>query len=184
MKKKTAALIGAIAGAPFGLVGAGVGSAIGAWLGEREDEDSSFQSNDEAAIVLAPAGVHLNESNMTIPWDKVYSVELDEDDDTVNVFFVGGLLVFSEDYDFEDGWDKFYPDATPEEDDMDEDEMFIFKIGTDSDGNDLFIPVEDEETLQGVYDVYLEEAGACEDDCDCCDHDCDHRSESKKGDKK
>ena len=70
------------------------------------------------------------------------------------------------------------------EDDMDEDEMFIFKIGTDSDGNDLFIPVEDEETLQGVYDVYLEEAGACEDDCDCCDHDCDHRSESKKGDKK
>ena len=123
MKKKTAALIGAIAGAPFGLVGAGVGSAIGAWLGEREDEDSSFQSNDEAAIVLAPAGVHLNESNMTIPWDKVYSVELDEDDDTVNVFFVGGLLVFSEDYDFEDGWDKFYPDATPEEDDMDEDAL-------------------------------------------------------------
>ena len=57
-------------------------------------------------------------------------------------------------------------------------------LNTDSDGNDLFIPVEDEETLQGVYDVYLEEAGACEDDCDCCDHDCDHRSESKKGDKK
>lgn len=123
MKKKTAALIGAIAGAPFGLVGAGVGSAIGAWLGESEDEDSSSQSNDEAAIVLAPAGVHLNESNQTIPWDKVYLVKRDEDNDTINVVFIGGLLVFSEDYDFEDGWDKFYPDTTPEEDDMDEDAL-------------------------------------------------------------
>ncbi len=66
------------------------------------------------------------------------------------------------------------------EDDMDEDEMFIFKIGTDMDGNDLFVPVEDEETLQGVYNVYLEEAGACEDDCDCCDHDCGHHHDANE----
>ena len=70
------------------------------------------------------------------------------------------------------------------DEDMDEDEVIVFKIGTDSEGNDLFVPVDDEKVLDGVFKVYMEEVEACGDDCDCCDHDCDHRSESKKGDKK
>ncbi len=41
--------------------------------------------------------------------------------------------------------------------DMDEDEMLIFKIEADEDGNDTFVPVEDEQLLQTLYDEYLKE---------------------------
>ena len=59
------------------------------------------------------------------------------------------------------------------DEDMDEDEVIVFKIGTDSEGNDLFVPVDDEKVLDGVFKVYMEEVEACGDDCDCCDDDCD-----------
>ena len=53
------------------------------------------------------------------------------------------------------------------DEDMDEDEVIVFKIGTDSEGNDLFVPVDDEKVLDGVYQVYMEEMEGCGDDCDC-----------------
>lgn len=74
--------------------------------------------------------------------------------------------------DYKDEW-YIILQPTVLEDDMDEDDLYIFKIGTDSEGNDLFIPVEDEETLQGVYDEYVKEMESCDGDCDCCDCDCD-----------
>ncbi len=40
---------------------------------------------------------------------------------------------------------------------MDEDEMLIFKIEADEDGNDLFMPVEDEDLLDKLYEEYLKE---------------------------
>ena len=68
------------------------------------------------------------------------------------------------------------------DEDMDEDEVIVFKIGTDSEGNDLFVPVDDEKVLDGVYQVYMEEMEGCGDDCDCCDHDCDHHHKDDKKD--
>lgn len=125
MKKTGAAALGAGIGAvALGPLGALAGGAIGAWLGKNNDEEEEEVDIDalleDAAIVLSPEGVKLNESNMTIPWDKVWFVRMDDTDDTINISFVGGLYVFSEDYDFEEGWNNFYPDATPEDDDLDE----------------------------------------------------------------
>ena len=68
------------------------------------------------------------------------------------------------------------------DEDMDDEEVIVFKIGTDSEGNDLFVPVEDEKVLDGVYQVYMEEMEKCDDDCDCCDHDCDHHHKDDKKD--
>ena len=128
MKKTGAAALGAGIGAvALGPLGALAGGAIGAWLGKNNDEEEEEVDIDalleDAAIVLSPEGVKLNESNMTIPWDKVWFVELDEETDTLKVDFVGGLYVFSKDYDFEEGWDNFYPDATPEDADLDEEAL-------------------------------------------------------------
>lgn len=125
MKKTGAAAIGAGIGmVALGPLGALAGGAIGAWLGKNKDEEEgSGTTTSSAAIVFAPDGVRLTESNMTIPWKAVYYIDQDEDDDTVTVVFVGGLLVYSEDYGFEDGWDRFYPDETAEDDDMEEEAM-------------------------------------------------------------
>lgn len=128
MKKTGAAALGAGIGAvALGPLGALAGGAIGAWLGKNNDEQEDEVDIDalleDAAIVLSPEGIKLTESNMTVPWDKVYFVNLDEETDTLRVNFVGGLFVFSTDYDFEEGWDNFYPDATAEDDDLDEKDL-------------------------------------------------------------
>ena len=54
--------------------------------------------------------------------------------------------------------DEWYIYVQPVElGDMDEDEMFIFKIEEDENGNDLFTPVEDENLLEKLYQEYLKE---------------------------
>lgn len=54
--------------------------------------------------------------------------------------------------------DEWYIYVQPVElGDMDEDEMFIFKIEEDENGNDLFTPVEDEDLLDKLYQEYLKE---------------------------
>ena len=54
--------------------------------------------------------------------------------------------------------DEWYIYVQPVElGDMDEDEMFIFKIEEDENGNDLFTPVEDEDLLDKLYHEYLKE---------------------------
>ncbi len=40
--------------------------------------------------------------------------------------------------------------------------MLIFKIESDEEGNDVFMPVEDEELLQKLYEEYLKECDAQE----------------------
>lgn len=59
-----------------------------------------------------------------------------------------------------------------------EDEVIIYKLGTDADGEDTFIPIESEEELNAVFNEYLkesEEDGCCcgEDGCDCGGESCD-----------
>lgn len=125
MKKTGAAAIGAGIGmVALGPLGALAGGAIGAWLGKNKDEaEVPGETTPSAAIVCAPDGVRLTESNMTIPWKDVYLLDLDEDNDTLRVLFVGGLVAFSEDYDHEDGLDRIYPDEAAEDDDMEEEAM-------------------------------------------------------------
>lgn len=65
-------------------------------------------------------------------------------------------------------------------DDIEEDEVLIYEIGTNEDGNDVFIPIEDEDLLQRVFEEFMAEVermeGGCdcsEDGCDCCHHHCE-----------
>lgn len=117
MKKSTPIVFGENFGKVFGEPWAELGKTIGKGISELFCEDS--------AIVLAPDGVRLNELNMTIPWDKVYGIREDEDDNTILVLFIGGLVAFtkSADCDVEDGWDKFFPDATADALDMNEEAL-------------------------------------------------------------
>ncbi len=96
------------------------GLLVGEWLDKRRSQKADASS---AAIVFAPDGVHLTESNMTIPWKYVVRIGHDEDSDTFCVRFVGELLALSENYDHEDGLDRIYPDETAQDDDMEEEAM-------------------------------------------------------------
>lgn len=128
---------------------------------------------------------------------------LDEDNNEINflhtatVEYEGAMYVFLQ----------------PAEDmeDIEEDEVVVFKVEKDEKGEDLFVPIEDEELLSKVYEEFtklIEEydegdcgcgcgdgcdcGGECGDECDCgeekehdnCSHDsCKHEG-CKCGDKK
>ena len=47
-----------------------------------------------------------------------------------------------------------------EDEDVEDDEMVIFHIQTDADGNDIFVLVEDEELIDKLYNEYLKEMDA------------------------
>lgn len=73
--------------------------------------------------------------------------------------------------DYKDEWYAFLQPV--ELGDMTEDEILIFKIVADENGDDMYEPVEDEEVLNAVYDEYVKLAEE-EDDCDCeCGDDCE-----------
>lgn len=79
--------------------------------------------------------------------------------------------------------------ATEDTESISDDELVIFRLATDEKtGEDVFMSVDDEETLNAVYEEYLSlvESDECDDedcdchhhhddDCDCdeCDDDCD-----------
>ncbi|MFI3167430.1 MAG: DUF1292 domain-containing protein [Bacillota bacterium] len=48
-----------------------------------------------------------------------------------------------------------------ESEDMSEDELVIFELETNEEDEDVFLPVEDDETLNAVYDEYVK---LCEED--------------------
>lgn len=80
--------------------------------------------------------------------DDEIIVMVDEDGKEVEFTHIATL-------DYNDEW---YIYVQPVElGDMDEDEMFIFKIEEDENGNDLFTPVEDEDLLDKLYQEYLKE---------------------------
>ena len=112
------AMIGAGIGLLGGPLGAAIGASIGAWLG-KEDKDGQL------AIVFTPDGVYLAESDLTIPWECVYEIKIDDNDDTTNVHFVGGMWVYAsnDDCGAVDGFEKHYPADTSDEVWLDEDDM-------------------------------------------------------------
>ena len=65
-------------------------------------------------------------------------------------------------------------------DDIEEDEVLIYEIGENEEGNDVFIAIEDEDLLQRVFDEFMAEVekmeggcDGCDDEhCSCCDHNC------------
>lgn len=84
--------------------------------------------------------------------------------------------------------DEYYALVQPVEpmEGLGEDEALIFRLVEQEDEeSDLFVPVEDEATLEAVFEEYLracadDECGCgcgdecdCEDECDCGHHHCD-----------
>ena len=70
--------------------------------------------------------------------------------------------------------DEFYALLQPVEpmEGLGEDEALIFKlVEQEDDDSDLFVPVEDEELLNAVFDEYLR--AVADDACGCGCHDCD-----------
>lgn len=65
-------------------------------------------------------------------------------------------------------------------DDIEEDEVLIYEIGENEEGNDVFLAIEDEDLLQRVFDEFMAEVekmeggcDGCDDEhCSCCDHNC------------
>lgn len=89
--------------------------------------------------------------------DNVNNEEMQDDEIIVMVDEDGKEVEFTHiaTLDYNDEW---YIYVQPVElGDMDEDEMFIFKIEEDEEGNDLFTPVEDEDLLEKLYQEYLKE---------------------------
>ena len=57
---------------------------------------------------------------------------------------------------------------------MDEDEVFVFEIEENENGERNYVPVEDKELAQSVIDDYIELRDGCGCDCEDCDcEDCD-----------
>lgn len=65
-------------------------------------------------------------------------------------------------------------------DDIEDDEVLIYEIVENEDGNDVFEPIEDEALLEKVFNEFMAEVEKyeqdiddCSHDCSCCHHDCD-----------
>lgn len=71
------------------------------------------------------------------------------DDDGNAVKFVHVATV-----DYENNWYVFFAPCEKVEG-VETDEVVIFRLDADEEGNDVFSPVEDEELLQKVYDEYV-----------------------------
>lgn len=89
---------------------------------------------------------------------------IDEDGKSVNFRHVATI-------DYENEWYVFFS-PTEELDGLSEDEVVIFKLAEDEDGSDLFLPIEDEDLLEKVYNEYVAIMDGDEDDCDCDCEDC------------
>ena len=106
------------------------------------------------------------EENDIIEEDIIQLVN--EDGETVDFYHVATI-------EYEDNWYVFFEPAE-ELADIDEGEVVIFKLETDEDGEDLFVPIEDDELLDKVFEEYnrlMEEEGCSCGDDDChCEGDC------------
>ena len=85
--------------------------------------------------------------------------------------------------DYEEKWYVFLQPVKPIEG-IGEDEVIIYELGLDDDGDDKFIPIENDELLDKIFQEYVSQAEAdecgCEDDCDCgCDCECDGKEDEK-----
>lgn len=90
---------------------------------------------------------------------------LNDDNEEIEFYHIATI-------DYKEEWYIFLQ-PVEEMEGVSDDEVIIFKIGTDAEGNDSFEPVEDEEVLQAVFNEFekmMEEEGCCDEDCDCGCH--------------
>ncbi len=72
--------------------------------------------------------------------------------------------------------DKWYIVMKPVEklEDISDDEVLIYEIVEDEDGNDTFAPIEDENQLEKVFNEFMAELEKYDDECGCCHGEYDH----------
>lgn len=90
---------------------------------------------------------------------------LNDDNEEVDFYHIATI-------DYKEDWYIFLQ-PVEEMEGVSEDEVIIFRLGVDAEGNDSFEPVEDEAVLQAVFTEFekmMEEEGCCDDDCDCGCH--------------
>lgn len=102
-----------------------------------------------------------NKVEETMPEDSDIIQLVNEDGDTVNFYHVATI-------ELEGKWFVVFQPAE-ELEDVDEEEVAIFELQTGDDGEDVFVPIEDESLLDRVYDEYTK---LVEENCECGeDHD-------------
>ena len=72
--------------------------------------------------------------------------------------------------DYENEWYAFLQPTELGE--MKDDEMLLFKIESDENGDDYFVPVEDKDVTEALYNEYLKEYALENPDESFCDGDC------------
>ncbi len=84
--------------------------------------------------------------------------------------------------DYKNEWYVFFQPAE-EIPDIDDDEVVIFRLEEDENGEDLFVPIEDENLLNEVYEEYVrmaEEEDECGCGCGCHEDGCDCEGEENQ----
>lgn len=95
---------------------------------------------------------------------------INDDGETVDFYHVGTI-------EYEGDWYVFFQPAE-ELADLDEDEVAVFRLERDENGEDVFVPLDDDELMEKVFDEFnrlSEEDGCCcdDDECDCHHHEHD-----------
>lgn len=105
------------------------------------------------------------------------NVEIIEDDEIVTLYDDDNQPVDFYEVAVVEYEDDYYALLEPVEEmeGIEEGEVLIFKLEEQEDGTDMFIPVDDEELLNAVFEEYLRTA---EDGCGCgcedCEDECEH----------
>ena len=89
-----------------------------------------------------------NKENENIFADEDLVVLKDEDGKEIEFIQIATI-------DYDDEWYAFLQPT--ELGDLEDDEMIIFKMEEDENGETIFIPVEDEDLMNKVYDEYVKE---------------------------
>ncbi|MFR1564895.1 MAG: DUF1292 domain-containing protein [Christensenellales bacterium] len=109
------------------------------------------------------------------------NVEIMEDDEIVTLYDDDDQPVDFYEVACVEYEDEYYVLLEPVEEmeGIEEGEVLIFKLEEQEDGTDMFMPVDDEQLLNAVFDEYIKAAadhdcdcGDCEGHCDCTDEHC------------
>ena len=95
------------------------------------------------------------ENNTELQEDEEIIVLADEEGKEVEFKHIATL-------DYEEEWYMYLEPMEGVEDDSEEAELVIFHIESDADGNDVFVPVEDEELLDKLFNEFMKEVDAQE----------------------
>ena len=106
-----------------------------------------------------------NKENENIFADEDLVVLKDEDGKEIEFIQIATI-------DYDDEWYAFLQPT--ELGDLEDDEMIIFKMEEDENGETIFIPIEDEDLMNKVYDEYVKEYENMQEECkDCTSSSCE-----------